>query len=76
MHAVILGLQAPSAASAATTRAGTCTGPVLGVQPPLQLSLDHILFENYGQNLVGHAGMMPAFNHGFCPTDSVAVPKL
>ena len=47
---------APSPAAAASQRAGTCAGAALGVQPPLQLSLDHILFENYGTPLVEHAG--------------------
>jgi hypothetical protein len=30
--------------------------PKTGSQPPLQLSLDFFLVENYGQALVGHAG--------------------
>ena len=30
--------------------------PTMGSQPPLQLSLDLILTENYGQQLVQHAG--------------------
>lgn len=37
---------APTAAAAASTRAGSCVPPT-GTQPPLQLSLDLILIENY-----------------------------
>jgi hypothetical protein len=47
---------APSAAEAATYRAGPTCLPVRGALPPLQLSLDLILVENYGGQLIDHAG--------------------
>lgn len=46
---------APSASAAAETRSGSCV-PRTGTQPPLQLSLDLILTENYAEPLVDHAG--------------------
>jgi hypothetical protein len=46
---------APSVSAAAATRSGSCV-PLRGTQPPLQLSLDLILTENYAQTLEAHAG--------------------
>ncbi len=46
---------APSASAAAATRFGSCVPP-RGTQPPLQLSLDLILTENYAESLDAHAG--------------------
>lgn len=42
-------------AEAQAYRSGSCV-PSVGSQPPLQLSLDLIMAENYGQQLISHAG--------------------
>jgi hypothetical protein len=46
---------APSPAVAAAARSESCM-PRAGTQPPLQLSLDLILTENYAEPLTAHAG--------------------